>query len=222
MDFFKLIQSLDELNYEVVGWLVFYPLTLWRVIRSPMRTMKLAEQELAETDRKQFHDLVAPPLFLLLTLILLNSIELATVGENRLVASDKGFSALIGSDTSLIIFEILMFSILPLNAAVRLLHARRLRLDKLVMRAPFYAQCYAVSLFALLWNAASLIAENQFPFSAPARIAIQGLALVWLFLIEARWFSAELQVSPALGFGQAAIMIGQWLALLLLVAFLLP
>ena len=222
MDFFKLIQSLDELIYEVVGWLLFYPLTLWRVIRSPLGTMKLAEQELAETDRKQFHDLVAPPLFLLLTLILVNSVELATVGENRLVTSDRRVSALIGSDTSLIIFEILMFSILPLTAAARLLRARHARLDKLAMRAPFYAQCYVVALFALLWNAASVIAENQFPFSAPAQVAIQGIALLWLFVVEARWFSAELRVSPVRGFGQAAIMIGQWLALLLLAAFLLP
>jgi len=222
MDFFKLIQSLDELIYEVVGWLLFYPLTLWRVIRSPMRTMKLAEHELAETDRKQFHDLVAPPLFLMLTLILLNGIELVTVGENRLVTSDQRFSALIGSDTSLIIFEILMFSILPLTAAVRLLRARGAPLDKLVMRAPFYAQCYAVSLFALLWNAAELVAENQFPFSLQARIALQATALVWVFLVEARWFSAELQTSPVRGFGQAAIMIVQWLAILLLIAVLLP
>jgi hypothetical protein len=222
MDFFKLIQSLDELIYEVVGWLLFYPLTLWRIVRSPMRTMKQAEQELAETDRKQFHDMVAPPLFLLLTLILLNSIELATVGQNRLVTSERRFSALIGSDTSLIIFEILMFSILPLTAAVRLLRARGAPLDKLVLRAPFYAQCYAVGLFVLLWNAAGLVAENQFPFSIEAEIALQATALIWLFLIEARWFSAELQISPARGFGQAAIMIGQWLAILALVAVLLP
>jgi len=222
LDFFKLIQSLDELIYEVVGWLLFYPLTFWRVIRSPMRTMKLAEEELVETDRKQFHDMVAPPLFLLLTLILLNGIELATVGENRLVTSDRRFSMLISSDTSLIIFEILMFSILPLTAAARLLQARGAPLDKLVMRAPFYAQCYAVSLFALPWNAAQLVAESQDPFSIQVQIALQATALVWLFLIEARWFSAELRVSPARGLGQAAIMIGQWLAILLLIAVLLP
>jgi len=222
MDFFKLIQSLDELIYEVVGWLLFYPLTLWRIIRSPMRTMKQAEQELVETDRKQFHDMVAPPLFLLLTLILLNSIELATVGQNRLVTSDRRFSALIGNDTSLIIFEIMMFSILPLTAAIRLVRARGAPLDKLVMRAPFYAQCYAVGLFVLLWNSAGLVAENQFPLSIEAQVALRATALVWLFLIEARWFSAELRISTARGFGQSAIMIGQWLAILALVAFLLP
>ena len=29
MDFMKLLKSLEELLYEVVSWLVFYPLTLW-------------------------------------------------------------------------------------------------------------------------------------------------------------------------------------------------
>jgi hypothetical protein len=222
LDFFKLIQSLDELIYEVVGFLLFYPLTLWRIIRSPLGTMKAAEEELAQTERKQFLGLMPPPLFLLLTLIILHSVELGTVGESELVLSDRGFSALITSDTSLIIFEILMFSILPLTAAVRLVMARRVALDKEVLRAPFFAQCYAGGLFALLWDAAKLIAENSIPFSAPAHLAIQALALIWLFLVEGRWFSAELKVSLARGFGQAALMIGQWLALLMLIAVVLP
>ena len=39
MNFFNLLQSLDELLYEVMSWLVFYPMTLWRVLVRPPRRL---------------------------------------------------------------------------------------------------------------------------------------------------------------------------------------
>ena len=221
MDFFKLIQSLDELIYEVVSWLAFYPLTLWRVISAPLTAMKAAEQELGVTDRKPFNDRLAPPLFLLLTLILLHALELATVGESAVVASDRGFSRLIDDDTNLIIFRVLMYSILPLTAALRLVQARNARLDRDRLRPPFYAQCYAIAVFAVLSDAAIYVVENGLVLRGPTYLISTGLALIWLFMVEARWFAAELQCSILKGVGEAALMIGQWLVLLVPVYFLL-
>ena len=37
MDFLKIVKSIEELLYEVMAWLVFYPKTLWRVIAHPSR-----------------------------------------------------------------------------------------------------------------------------------------------------------------------------------------
>lgn len=44
MDFMKWLNSLDELLYEVMSWLVFFPLTLWRALRGRWRrwTMRTA------------------------------------------------------------------------------------------------------------------------------------------------------------------------------------
>ena len=39
MDFMKIIESLDEALYTVMGWLVFYPLTLWRALVRPLAMM---------------------------------------------------------------------------------------------------------------------------------------------------------------------------------------
>ena len=36
MNFLKLIQSLDELLYEIMSWLIFYPVTLWRALTRPL------------------------------------------------------------------------------------------------------------------------------------------------------------------------------------------
>ena len=35
MDFLKIIRSLEELLYEVMTWLVFYPRTMWRIVARP-------------------------------------------------------------------------------------------------------------------------------------------------------------------------------------------
>jgi len=221
MDFFRLIQSLDDLIFEVVSWLLFYPLTLWRVISGPLTTMKAAEQNVGDEARQAFNDLVAPPLFLLLTLILLHAIELATVGESTLVTGDKGFQGLINSDTNLIIFRVLSYSLLPLIAAGRMVRARGVALGRDSLRQPFYAQCYLVSVFAIISGAAGYTIENRATFDDLAFFPVLIAAFAWLLAIESRWFAAELNVSIWRGIGEALLMIGQWLLVLLPILILL-
>src|SRR5262245_15774466 len=150
MDFFKFIQSLDELLFEMVSWLLFYPLTLWRMVRSPLKTMTSAELELHEAEKRQFDDTIPPPLFLALTLIIINIVELVLLGRSHLAIVNPRLSETIGSDVNLIIFRTLVVSLLPLTAAVRLARARGLHLDRPTIKPAFYAQCYAASLFAIL------------------------------------------------------------------------
>lgn len=217
MDFFKFIKSLDELLYEVISWLLFYPLTLWRMIHSPVRTMLAAQRELREDESGQFDDSIAPPLFLLLTLILLHVVELGVVGQSELVRSNVGLRGLIQDDTSLIIFRILMYSLLPVAAAARLLQARGAHFDKKGLRSPFYGQCYAGGVFALLLNTAGLLLGRP-GLQAELAAVVLILALGWLLVVEARWFSAELNVGLLRGLGQALLMTGQWALIVLLVA----
>lgn len=39
MIFMNLLKSLDDLLFEIMGWLVFYPFTFWRTLRHPWRMM---------------------------------------------------------------------------------------------------------------------------------------------------------------------------------------
>jgi hypothetical protein len=45
MDFIKVIRSLEELLYEVMTWLVFYPRTMWRIVAHPAATTRYSEDE---------------------------------------------------------------------------------------------------------------------------------------------------------------------------------
>ena len=216
MDFLKIIQSLDELLYEVVSWLLFYPMTLWRVIRSPVRMMMSAEAELGQSERKQFDDVIPPPLFLLLTLALVHVAELGLFGRPQLAVDNPEIGKFVGSDLNLTIFRVLMLSILPLLASIRVVKARGLPLDRPVLKAPFYGQCYAAGLFALLIAAAMVAAGSPFSLGNPAFLAVAAIGLSWLFLVEAHWFSAQIGTTLARGFGLAAILLAQWVLVLVL------
>lgn len=39
MNFVQWLNSLDELLYELVGWLVFFPVTLWRILLHPLAVL---------------------------------------------------------------------------------------------------------------------------------------------------------------------------------------
>lgn len=70
LDFMKLLKSLEELLYELVSWLVFYPLTMWRSVVRPLTMMRYADAELTDEPADQYEDTLSPPLFLLITLLL--------------------------------------------------------------------------------------------------------------------------------------------------------
>lgn len=61
MDFMKWLNSLDELLYEVMSWLVFYPLTLWRTLLQPIGMMKYADRQLDLPEAEQYTDALSPP-----------------------------------------------------------------------------------------------------------------------------------------------------------------
>ena len=37
MDFIRIIRSLEELLYEAMTWIIFYPLTMLRILLNPTR-----------------------------------------------------------------------------------------------------------------------------------------------------------------------------------------
>lgn len=103
MNLYKLLQSLDELLFEVMGWLLFYPITLWRVLRHPIATAAIAEREADAAAEGRYDDMLSPPLFLLLTLILSHGVELTLFGESPLVADTDGLAVLVSDNGSLLL-----------------------------------------------------------------------------------------------------------------------
>lgn len=219
MHFMSLLKSLDDLLYEVMSWLVFYPLTLWRVLRRPLVMMDYSDRELSQSAGEQYTDTLTPPLFLLVSLLLSHALELAYVGDNVLVRSNHGLAALVKDDTSLVILRLIVFSVFPLMFAVRLVWAQRKRLTRDSLRPAFYAQCYAAAPFALLIGIGTLLTTvHRVDWAMPLGLGITAATLFIYLMVQARWFAEHLRRSLIAGLGQAAIAMGASLVMIFLVA----
>ncbi|WP_448663816.1 hypothetical protein ACG3SL_03845 [Sphingomonas sp. CJ20] len=200
MDFMKWLNSLGELLYEVMSWLVFYPITLWRTMTNPLQMMRYSDQELHDTADEQFTDTLNPPLFLVLSLLLTQAIDKALGGgTNPIVARNTGLASFITDDTTLLALRLVVFSLFPLVMAVRLLRARRITVTRERMKGPFYAQCYACAPFALFLGLGISMGHTALP---GVGIVGPGLAIgaVLAYLVaEAIWFARHLQQSALRG-----------------------
>lgn len=206
MNLIQWLKSLDELLYEIVSWLVFFPVTLWRVIRRPLTMMDYSDGELKDRPQDQFTDALSPPLFLLLALFLTHGLEVALGGgQNPIVARQTGLASLINDDTSLLVFRLVIFSIFPLMMAVRLVHARGLALTRQRLKAPFYAQCYAVAPFALFLGVGTSLSHAAWAGAAPLGLTIIAITVAFYLIIETRWFAVHLKQSLLRGAVNAAI-----------------
>ena len=116
MDFLKILKSIEELLYEVCTWLLFFPRTLWRVIRRPQEMAKYAEVELFDSLEGQYDDALSPPLFLMLAVLLAHAVELAM--HMQQTPGNELSRTLLGTEQSLLRYRSIAFAIWPLIAAV--------------------------------------------------------------------------------------------------------
>lgn len=222
MNFMQFLKSLDDLLYEIITWLVFYPVTLWRTIRRPFEMMAYADSELEDEPEQQYPDVLSPPIFLLLTLLLSHTIELALVGQSAIVAEKRGLAGLISDDTSLLLMRLLFFAIFPLIMAVALLRRRRERLTRDSLKPLFYAQCYPAGLFALVLGIGSLATQiHWIPAFRIAGLWIILAAFLWYGSLQTLWFARTLGISKPRGFGIASMTMVECVILFVLLAALI-
>ncbi|MHA4730888.1 permease [Ensifer adhaerens] len=191
MDFMRLLKSIEELLYELVCWLLFYPLTLWRTLRHPQAMMRYADVELGDDLPEQYSDALSPPLFLLITLLLAHGLELGLVSR----AVPWAPTSLLASDSNLLMFRAVAFSILPLLMAVKLLRNKGAKLTRETLRPPFFSQCYVTAPFGFaisLGGQLLLAGHNAFTTVGAAFVVA---SIVWYIVAETRWFMADLGLS---------------------------
>ena len=92
--------------------------------------MERTESELKLAPAEQFRDVVSPPIFLLLTVVAANGIEVAVVGNNPLIDDGIGLATMITDNTSLILFRLIAFAALPVISAVFALAVMRRPVDR--------------------------------------------------------------------------------------------
>ncbi len=197
LDLLKILRSFEEFLFEAVSWLVFYPLTLWRIVRGPLAAMDYSDREQGDSEEHRYDDALSPPLFLLATIVLANLLSLALHVPPPPETSTMT-RTLFASQQNLVLFRSLAFSLIPLVAAVTLLRHQKKRISRETLRAPFYAQCYLAAVCAACVSAGGVIFQRpEVPNAVGAAIMLGGAA--WFLFVQSHWFARRLNVSTVKG-----------------------
>ena len=192
MLFMQFLKNLDELLFEVMSWLLFYPITLWRSLRHPLQMMHYADTELGKPADREYTDAVSPPVFLLLTLVAAHIVELVMTGDNPIVADHHGVANLINDDNTLLLLRLVSFALFPLVMAARMLRRQRRKLERELLKPLFYSQCYVTAPFALTFSLATTLSRTAIPHALPAALWIAAAAAVWYVVLQTIWFRQKL------------------------------
>ena len=199
MDFMKLLRSFEEFIFEAVTWLIFYPVTLWRIVTRPLTTMAYSDAEQSDPDEKRYDEALSPPLLLIVTVVAVNAIAEA-LHPNSLPTNTTVAKALFTSPQNLTLFRALIFSLVPLVAAATLLKRTGTALSRETIRPPFYAQCYLATPCCIVIGLGHAIFQRaDIPNVIGATLLIAGGA--WFFVTQIRWFRSRL----AVGWANAAL-----------------
>lgn len=215
MDFLKWIKSLDDLLFELMSWLVFWPLTFVRTLLRPLTMMQYADAQLTLPEEEQYSEALSPPVFLIATLIVSHLVSIALGQPDEIIQSRTGLGAMVTDDTTALGVRLALFAAFPLIFSVIVLLVRRRRINRISLRLPFYAQCYPAAIFAALLGASAEI--RLLGIGPPEASGIVTLAaMVWLLVVEARWMRS----AQGLGWISAGLvaLCGQLLAGSLVVA----
>lgn len=207
LDLVKILRSLEEFLFEVISWLVFFPRTLWRVVRAPLAMADYAVRELRDPEQKQFDDSISPPLFLILAVVLAHVVELQ-VGDLLPAAKNPLGQMLTESQTNLLIFRAIIFSLWSLLGALAYLHSRRETLNRQNLRPPFFALCLLTGPFAVAYSSAAALIYDPSLIHTAIGWAILLLAVVWYVTVMARWFRRTLEIGA---FAAAGLAVGSFL-----------
>ena len=200
MNALTLLRSVEELLYEVVSWLVFYPKTLWMTLSRPLRTLAYSDREQHDKAEQQYLDTLSPPLFLVLSILLAHGIELAAglhIDQSR---SEIG-RMITSNDQTLLSVRALMFSLYTVAYAVLFLLLSRRRIDRESVRPPFFAQCFLSGCLAILTSIGTT--GVRYPGEAAT---LAGLVLIlatvgWYLWVQTRWLARIGGVGRAAAFG---------------------
>jgi hypothetical protein len=190
MDFMKLLRSLDDFLYEVVSWIVFYPVTLLRTVLHPVAMLRYSDLELTEQEHEQYTDTFNPPVFLLITLFLVY-----LIGKVIQPATQAPLPGVLSTDADLLLFRGVIFSVFPMLMAVDLLRHQGKRLDRSALRGPFYGQCFIAAPFAIGASIAGQLFEFHTVPYIVLGVVLYCIAFVWYIAVEIIWFSSSLNIS---------------------------
>lgn len=202
MNAMKILQSVEELLYEVMSWLLFYPRTLLMTLRHPLRTMHYSDAEQRDKPEKQYLETLSPPLFLVLSILLAHGLEMIFgVGVTNEANPVSRF--ITSSEQNLLAFRALMFSLHPLVFAWAYLKLSGHKVDRDSLRPPFFAQCYLSGATSILISIGTLGVNDPAIWTTLSGVAIVVITTAWYVAIQRLWLMSVPRMTRVKAWGWA-------------------
>ncbi|MDG2530842.1 hypothetical protein [Caulobacter endophyticus] len=192
MDLLKILRSFEELLFEAMTWLYFYPRTMLRIVTRPLTAMAYSDHEEGQPEDQRYDDALNPPVLLIITLAVANIIGWATHVPQPAGAAPLA-KTIFDSQQNLLMFRCLLFGLTPLTVALTLLRKEGVAVSRKTLRRPFYAQCYlaAPTALALSLGLNAVLHGGAWAMAGYALILASGS---WLLATETRWLSRRLGI----------------------------
>lgn len=185
MDFMKILRSLEELVFEVMSWLVFYPLAFFRTLLTPLRMLDHAHAELRKPEEQQFDDALSPPLFLILSLLIFHLIRLAVAPMAPTPLLDTPVKAL-RSHENAVIFQSVLYGVFPLLFSIERTLTARQPMTRKTLRDHVYPECFPAAVYALVVGLALMVLSGWPALRPHATLLFVGIS-TWYVATETRW-----------------------------------
>ncbi len=217
MDLMRLLRSLEEFLYELVGWLIFYPRTFARIVLHPGAIARYTRLELKQDPERQFTETISPVLMLVLSVVLVHALELMLKLPLHPDKTQIG-QLLFGSEEGLLLTRSAVFSIVALGAAVGTLRQNRQAITRDTLREPFSIQAFLVCPFVVMFSSAELLVRSRNTLTAGCVLA--AVAVAWYITARAIAYRSMNQAGWLKSIGLVVLSFATT-ALLLLLSFAL-
>ena len=204
MDFMGLLRSVEDILFEIVSWLYFYPRTFLLSLFRPQRMMAYADDELDDRPQARYESTINPPVFLMITIAMASSVSDFILGPEAVAQAIKDSPEFLRDWKNDLMFTAFIFSIYPLLLSIDLLRHRKIAIDRTSLRPPFYSQCFVAAPFGLAnYVALAFMSDDTYEYEILGAFydgvyigfPIFLLTLAWYTVQQARWFRRELGTS---------------------------
>ncbi|WP_269792166.1 hypothetical protein [Stenotrophomonas sp. Iso1] len=189
MDLMRLLRSLEEFLYELIGWLVFYPRTFWRILLHPGAIARYTRKELTGAPEQQFQETISPVLMLILSVGLAHAMEMAFRLPALKVDSPLG-RVLFGTEESLLLTRSIIFCCYALGAALGTLIRERKPITRDTLREPFSVQAFLACPFVVLLSTGIQLLQMPSGEAQVPGAALSAIACVWYVLARVAAYRA--------------------------------
>lgn len=192
MDFVGAMKTIEQFVYELMSWVLFYPLTMLRVLIRPMQMTDYVLIESGKDEKEAFSTAMRPTLFLLLSLAIGAVLVPFTPEEAAALSHSRIGKAVTESIVALIFMRMVVFTFFPIAGALIFDIFTPGEPSRETLRLPFAQQCYILAPFALIVSPCLVLMGRGNEWAAVFFL----IALAWLAVAQFA-FSAGRRISAA-------------------------